>query len=168
MLLTQSAYAKHRKVKKQTIHKYVKSGFINSALVFLPDRKKPLIDSVLADAILDADLHPAFTKRLNSDAKQSAKDAGFLSARAEAQCYHARLMRQKLEEKMKKYALKADVQNQIKIAFQIVKKSLDTIPARLAAVSEPKSKSDQKEIEKILSAEIKPILKEFFRQLNEI
>jgi hypothetical protein len=163
-LMNQSAYAKHRKISKQTINRYLKYGYIHSALVFIPGKKKPLIDAIVADGILESFLDPRFTKKL----KCRAKGESFLKSRAEAEMYRAKLLMQRLEEKKNKYILRSEVQKQISNASKIIREVLETIPARCAVTSEPNTKADQKEIEKILSAEIKPILKEFFKQLNEI
>jgi hypothetical protein len=167
-LMNQSQYAKHRGVTKQTINRYFSRGYIDSSLVYLKGKKKALIDSAKADAILDQYLDPAFVNRLKPVMKLSAKDGSFLEARAEAQVYQARLLKQKLEEKQNKYVLRSDVQKEVSQVIEISRKVLSTIPVRVAAAVQPRTKNDQIEIEKILSEEIKPILEDFFKQLNNI
>jgi len=162
-LMNQSQYARHRGITKQTVNRYFQSGFLGPALVFQPGRKKPLIDSTLADGILDSFLDPRFTKKL----KPSVKDGSFLRARAEAEMYRAKLLKQKLDEKMEKYILRSEVQAQIEIAWKITEKVLGTIPARCAAKSEPKTEEDRKFIEKLLEKEVTAILRDLRTGLNK-
>lgn len=108
-LLTLVKYAKYCKCSPAAVTKLLKAGRIDTALVNVPGKVKPLIDVAKADKIRKDSFHPSYQKvSKKKDAKQKAikaagvgkgKDQSWNEARRQHEWYKTALKKLELEEK---------------------------------------------------------------------
>jgi hypothetical protein len=173
--MSQKDYAKHLGVNPSYISHLKKKGFIEDALVDVPGKKYPKIDSVLADRLLAENLDMTFTRGSGVTTKDIGKlltgktGAGketFQAARTKSERFRAKQLRQNYEIKQGKWMLKSQVKNESFKAGRIFRDAMLNIPPRVGAILA--AETDEHKIGRILIKEIEQGLKEIIRMMNQI
>lgn len=174
-LCNQVEYAKRRGLSTGRVNRLVRQGVFAEALRNIGGRKKPFIDSDVADAILESKLQPPgpladkekpeidisrvkHKKKLPEEERKKVIKAGesnklsYSDARTAHERYRAALKKLQFEEKTGKLVSAEDVQKQAFSLARQVRDAILVIPDRISSVLA--AVSDEREIKKILDKEL--------------
>ena len=180
--MTAREYARHRGVDPSQVTRWKKKGFFRKALVKQKGKRRVLINSVSADAILDANLDPNHRKGgsvttrdrasevdVTPDPGKGAEDT-FISARTRSERYKAAERKLNYEIKQAKWVSKAQVRDESFKAGRILRDALLNVGPRVCAIlaAEVGHEVDEHIVLRILQKEHEHALKEFVRMMNAI
>ena len=181
-LLTGREFARHRNVDPSKVTRWGNTGFFHAALFKVKGKKRRLIDSEKADALLEKNLDPnyrkggAVTTKDRAPEIDVAPDPGkgtegtFIEARTWSERYKAAERKLNYEIKKDKWVSKAQVRDESFKAGRILRDSLLNIGPRVAAIlaAEIGYEIDEHTVLRVLQKEHEQALKEFVRMMNAI
>ena len=177
-LVSAAEFARRQKISAQMVLKAKAQGVFEGALVKVAGKKKPLLKYKLAVRFYNARLDPKFRKQYqtpqkktkakggNGKPKQTADGKTFVGARAKVEKYKAKELQLKHEINQGLWIKRADVADQGFKAARLARDSFLNIPSRTAALVA--GETDQHKCFRIIHREIKEVLDEFIRQINQI
>lgn len=142
--MTQTEYARHRKVSRQAISKLVSSGKI-PASAFVEEEGRRLIDPAAADFALgetrerilslapeddggDDGADPTFGSSAGTRSAQSESTAALTKARTATEIYKARTAELEYDQRVGKLFATADVTRSMEICAAVIVRELEQLP----------------------------------------
>ena len=176
-------FARHRSVDPSQVTRWKKKGFFRSALVKQKGKRRVLIDSNKADAILEENLDPNYRKGGGATTKELARgvepeaeievpevkgktEDTFIQARTWSERYRAAERKLNYEIKQGKWIPKAQVRDEAFKAGRIFRDAILNIGPRIAAILA--SETDEHKILRVLQVEHEQALKELVRMMNTL